>query len=293
MLRDFWIYYNMNKASSSLFINEAGWHNSDPGYAWSETRTNSIIYFVVAGKCLLRIGGGEDKREFVVSEGEAFIIPEGKAYGYVSDDKEGCFRYWLAFSGPDSHDILNRFGINKDNYVIGGFQRDKTERLFRKIYKEIATKKKFELSLYSLSYQIFDIVQSECLRSEETERSPSAIIADSVANYVSENVRNGITVGDVQSKFGYEHSYLYKIFKKEKGLSIQQFLIKCRMQEARSLLMSTSMAVSDIALLLGYESYSAFVRLFKEYAGSSPAKFRSSYRITTKIITPNKQSSGE
>lgn len=278
MLKNFWIYYNMNKASSSLFINETGWHNSDPGYDFKETRTNSIIHFVVDGKCRLYIG--DEKEEIEVKAGQAFIIPEGNYHRYIADEKEGCFRYWIAFSGPDSHDILKRFGVNKDNYVIGNFQREKIERVFRKIYKTISSKEKFELRLYSLAYSIFDMVQSEILQSDETEKSGSAILADSIANFISENVINDITVKDIEAKFGYEHSYIYRVFKKEKGLSIQNFMIKCRMQEARSLLMSTEKAISEIALMLGYDSYSAFVRLFTKYAGSTPSKFRESYRLS-------------
>jgi len=50
------------------------------------------------------------------------------------------------------------------------------------------------------------------------------------------------------------------------------------MLEARHLLSSKEMNFSEIALQLGYEEYSYFSKLFKQYCGSTPKAFREGYR---------------
>ena len=58
------------------------------------------------------------------------------------------------------------------------------------------------------------------------------------------------------------------------GLSWQQWLDRSREQLARQYLDDPSLALTDVALLLGFSEQSAFTRAFRRWTGCSPGRFR-------------------
>ena len=82
-----------------------------------------------------------------------------------------------------------------------------------------------------------------------------------------------INVEKISSMFGFERSYLYRLFKKEYGISVKEYIIKVRMDKAKELLKSGS-TVADVAELVGYSDEFAFSKAFKKYLGISPLSFK-------------------
>ena len=64
------------------------------------------------------------------------------------------------------------------------------------------------------------------------------------------------------------------VFKKEKGMTMQQYHNAMRMEEACRLLCSTLMRVGDIADRLGFTDMLYFSRCFHNYTGKSPSRYR-------------------
>lgn len=69
-------------------------------------------------------------------------------------------------------------------------------------------------------------------------------------------------------------SYFQHIYKELFGTSIQQDIIKGRIEHAAMLLQGTDLPVTDIAKLCGYENVEHFSRQFKAQKGCSPKQFR-------------------
>ena len=63
----------------------------------------------------------------------------------------------------------------------------------------------------------------------------------------------------------------------QQGLGWQQLLDRTREQLARQYLADRSLALSDIALLLGFSEQSAFNRAFRRWCGETPARWRRSW----------------
>jgi AraC-like DNA-binding protein len=66
---------------------------------------------------------------------------------------------------------------------------------------------------------------------------------------------------------------LQKQLKKE-GVTYQKLLDHVRKEQAVYFLEKTNVAISEIALLLGYSEQSVFSRAFKRWVGSTPGQFR-------------------
>lgn len=68
--------------------------------------------------------------------------------------------------------------------------------------------------------------------------------------------------------------YLCKIFKRETGLTVNQFIQDFRLEKAASLLESGQHMVWEIAQAVGFDGFAYFSKLFKKKYGCLPSKFR-------------------
>lgn len=60
-------------------------------------------------------------------------------------------------------------------------------------------------------------------------------------------------------------------------MSIAEFTLRQRMEQAAELLTHTEMSVGAIAERVGYENYSYFLTLFRRVTAMTPSKFREKY----------------
>lgn len=68
--------------------------------------------------------------------------------------------------------------------------------------------------------------------------------------------------------------YLIKLFSRHVGMTPYQYLIQCRINEAKKLLRATDHKLSDIAQAVGFQDTSNFIRTFTKTAGTTPAQYR-------------------
>jgi two-component system response regulator YesN len=68
--------------------------------------------------------------------------------------------------------------------------------------------------------------------------------------------------------------YLTRVFKKETGLSISDYVMGQRLGMAADLLSSTDLPVGAIAAKVGYANFSHFSRMFKKHTGLGPIEYR-------------------
>ncbi|MDC0664268.1 helix-turn-helix domain-containing protein [Marinobacter sp. SS21] len=70
-------------------------------------------------------------------------------------------------------------------------------------------------------------------------------------------------------------------FRNATGITPVEYLQQVRIDKAKKLLISSSMAVNSVAVVayeVGYENVGYFIRLFKGATGKTPAKWRGSHR---------------
>jgi len=92
--------------------------------------------------------------------------------------------------------------------------------------------------------------------------------------YVHKNYNQNIDLKVLSKEFHLSPSYISQLFKKLVGSNFHNFLNEVRLQHACSLLLSTDKPVTDIALEVGFDSYSTFARVFHKHKGMSAQEFR-------------------
>lgn len=101
-------------------------------------------------------------------------------------------------------------------------------------------------------------------------------LIDRVKRFIELNIENEISRVEIADHFHISPDYMTKIFKKETGFTISEYMIQERVKLATELLINTDLPVSKIANQVGYTNFSHFSKLFKSETGMNPLDFRKS-----------------
>lgn len=91
---------------------------------------------------------------------------------------------------------------------------------------------------------------------------------------LAEGLYDGITIDDLCEKTHYSRSYLFREFKKATGQGIIEYYNVLKIEEAKKLLRSTDLSVTEISDRLGYDTSGYFCRQFKFRTGETPLKYK-------------------
>lgn len=107
-----------------------------------------------------------------------------------------------------------------------------------------------------------------------TARTPRQSV-ESACEYIRNNLREAdLDLNHIAAALYLNRDYLNRIFKKYQGISIGQYILKERMQIARDMLVEEQFTATQIAEMVGYNSYPTFSVAFKNYYGCSPNTYR-------------------
>ena len=99
------------------------------------------------------------------------------------------------------------------------------------------------------------------------------VIVNSIKQYLSENVAGNPTLDDIAKYFNINKVSMMKLFKKEAGISIINYLKTLKINEAMRLITYTSLDFNEIARKIGFSDASYFTRVFKAQIGITPTEF--------------------
>ncbi len=92
--------------------------------------------------------------------------------------------------------------------------------------------------------------------------------------YVICNMERQISLDDVVRHVGMSRSAFCSFFKKTAGKSFISYLNDARLEKAKTLLMTTTLSVSEISARVGFSDVPYFHRVFHRKYGTSPQGFR-------------------
>ncbi|TFD91692.1 helix-turn-helix domain-containing protein [Cryobacterium lactosi] len=99
-----------------------------------------------------------------------------------------------------------------------------------------------------------------------------------MARYIAAHFRDPVGPADVTDAAHLNSNYAMSLFRNTIGTTVGDYLTRCRVAEARRLLITTTMGASGIAHASGFGSQSSFYAHFSRMCGVSPAEYRSLHR---------------
>lgn len=107
------------------------------------------------------------------------------------------------------------------------------------------------------------------------------VIIEKIQNYIKENFKEDISRKKIANFVSLNPSYLSRLFKKEMGLTLTEYITELRLKEAKKLLIETEKTITIIAEEVGYKNYSYFSKIFKEEFGVTPWEYKKNYQKDT------------
>lgn len=103
---------------------------------------------------------------------------------------------------------------------------------------------------------------------------------DAMLSYVHSNYMNDISIADIAHACGYSESSVSHLFQQYCNTSVKKYINGLRINQAKRLLMTSSLSISQIAAMCGFSNSNYFPIAFKKETGVSPSDFR----LNTKFI---------
>ncbi|MDD3251277.1 MAG: response regulator [Lachnospiraceae bacterium] len=117
-------------------------------------------------------------------------------------------------------------------------------------------------------YQICDYIT-------KNQSKYGKIISEALAYMQTHYQDSNLNIDVVANAIGLSPSYFSTIFRSEAGITFTDYLIRLRMEKAKTLLENGNMKIYEISQQVGYENAAYFSAAFKKYFGKSPSLFTS------------------
>ena len=99
-------------------------------------------------------------------------------------------------------------------------------------------------------------------------------------DYIHAHINEPITTEQLAAQCGLHISYLSRLFKKETGVGISEYIRNRKIEAAQNMLKYSEYTFSEIANFLAFSSQSHFVKVFRENVGVTPREYRNQYYRT-------------
>lgn len=238
------------------------------------------IIFSLSGSFVLLI----DSVEYKVNPGEVYIINPGEIHLMGSRNP-----------GADYHSIVFPFELiafRSDDKLSAKYFTPLIEgryRFLNKVYDDLVTDKmidtlneiietyegttftrELKIRILLLSF----IEQISCARMVNLNTNPKQKKGRSILSYIQQNYTEPITLAELARLFHMSEKYLSRYFKQTYHITLSQYIGHLRITKAKSLLLSTNLPITDVAMQSGFQDVSYFVRTFHKTVGTSPLKYR-------------------
>lgn len=127
--------------------------------------------------------------------------------------------------------------------------------------------------------QINDLRKSLKLVGLEILEDKKSILIDKIKNVIIEMMQNNDELPKVNhsdfisKKVGNDYTYLSNIFSEAEGITIQQFIIKHKIEKVKELLLYDELSLKEISHRMNYSSASHLSTQFKKITGLTPTIF--------------------
>ncbi len=110
-----------------------------------------------------------------------------------------------------------------------------------------------------------------------------------IVKYVDENRQNHVSLSELADELFTATSTLSRLFQKQTGMKFAEFVNRVRIYFAAEDLMTTSKAVTKIAVDNGFSNASVMNRVFRQYYQCTPVEYREKKKEEKECTTPTKK----
>ena len=238
------------------------------------------IYYIAEGRCSVFIG----QKTYRLQAGNFAMIPAGTLHKTDFTSHGQNTKYVISFSVNIARQMdafletdMSAAGIRAGKIKAPVQRQEAVLLLLNRMLYEFENQPPLGRSL-CLTLLAELLISLHRYRSGETENDGSEDAIHGrmrdVAAYLCEHAREQITLAEVAARFAVSPSHLSRIFHRETGFGIREYLVHYRIRLACELLLNTGLSVTQIADQCGFSDSNYFGDAFKKATGLSPREYR-------------------
>ncbi len=244
-----------------FYIRLEALYTCGPRYEVKRSGLNSfLMFYIKEGELLFEYEG----RSFVAHKKDIVILDCMKPQRYQALTRTSF--YWFHFDGSASRAYFEHFKENRGIH----FQNTRgMEEHFVLIHDLMRSGCPDEGIMSVHIHRIMALLFS----SVGTGGTPSDIVARARV-YMDAHYMEKLSAEQIAEASRVSPSHLFRLFRKETGLTPYAYLTNVRMEHAMKMLLNTSYTVEEIADYCAFCSSANFIRAFRQSTGVTPRKYR-------------------
>lgn len=268
---------------------------SQPWIHFKRNINEYVLYFIKSGELHIR----EDGVPHVLKRGDLFVLEPN--LDVVGTERHTCDYYYIHFQHPDirpSHpsDLTtlartflleeqahpdapganlchfpkaHSFSEKKSLLPLLHSCQELVQLYRRRPYNRSMAALKFAELLMGMSREFL----LDQLRQQAGSNTKAFVKVHALLDYIHQNYARKITSADIERELEGNYDYINRVFAKVTGYPIMRYVNLVRISHARELIEATNLSVGEIGYLTGLDDPYHFSKVFKKYAGLSPAQY--------------------
>lgn len=233
---------------------------------WHE---NIEILHLIKGKGKIVI----DSKEVFWAEGDTVIVNTNSIHQFFSVSSQTEYHCLIV-----DINFLKQLGIDLNNNYIRNKVNDKEiASLFSNI-KMLSMEKPecYEPEMCCDALKIITLLMRKYLSEKQSDitfrNSAKYVLTQNAITYMKKNFALPVSLDDISKHLGFTKCYFCRTFKETTGLTAVQMINFFRCIEAKRLLLTTTLSVSEAAAKCGYTNLSYFSKKYKNIIGCMPSE---------------------
>lgn len=158
--------------------------------------------------------------------------------------------------------------------VSAGVSQERTSQINASFIQVILQQNSID-DISSQLQMAIDIFQRE-IQKRAAVHEPAGV--KSMKQFMKDHYRENLTLENIAASAFLSSGYASRIFKKQMNISIMDYLLQLRMDEAKKMLRETTLSIDEIASKTGYADSSYFTKVFRKAMGMTPSRYRQSLK---------------
>ena len=249
---------------TELYLVSVGKREHSSDHIFNSRISNPIIAYVKSGETTYYV----NDNGFPLHSGMIYVI-DPKAKNYYDAKNTDWSIVWVCLAGKDAGKIIRSLGLDATSPVMEIKNGDAVFQTLMDLFflaknsYEYRTKLQIKIKLYTLMSQLL----------ENCDKLPISSI-DYVSKtdaFIENNYEKNIGVADIAATLHINRSYLSRLYKAKKGITIKKAIQERRLAAARKYIDNLK-SVSETAFQCGFQDPLYFSKVYKKKFGIAPSK---------------------